>query len=67
MFVLGLIIIVIGTIGLITFMGLILTSSNVRVSPYLTGAMTAIGIIIAGLAFMNVIIAGLAFMNVIKA
>lgn len=67
MFVLGLVIVVIGSVGLIIFMGLILTSSNARVDPYLTGAMTAIGIIIAGLAFMNLIIAGLAFMSVIKA
>lgn len=55
MFVFGLILAIIGAIGLITFMGLALTSSNARLAPYLVGAMTAIGIIIAGLTFMNMI------------
>ena len=55
MFILGLIILVIGAIGLITFIGLTLTSSNARVAPYLVGAMLTIGIIIVGLAFMNMI------------
>ncbi len=55
MFILGLIIVIIGAIGFITFMGLMLTSSNARVAPYLVGTMTAIGIIIVGLAFMNMI------------
>lgn len=55
MFVLGLILVIIGTIGLITFMGLTLTSSNARVAPYLVGAMHAVGVIIVGLAFIHVI------------